>query len=97
METFTQDGLAASIQARSAPRPETVQRWAAYAQSIRAKGAQEARQSSSQATYFVSAAGLFRQFHDALPDDAIRVDEVCASSADEHALLRLGVRHAGTG
>jgi acetolactate synthase I/II/III large subunit len=47
-------------QARSTPRPEAVQRWAAYTQGIRARGLEESRQLSSQATDFVSAADLFR-------------------------------------
>jgi acetolactate synthase-1/2/3 large subunit len=45
---------------------------------VRAKGIEEARQLSSQATDFVSAADLFGALHDALPDDAICVDEIIA-------------------
>jgi len=68
--------LAANLQARSTPRPEADERWARYTHGVRAKGIEEARQLSSQATDFVPAADLFSALHDALPDDAICVDEI---------------------
>jgi acetolactate synthase-1/2/3 large subunit len=68
--------LAANLRTRSASRPEADERWAGYTQSIRANGIDEARQLSSQATDFVSAAELFGALHDALPEDAICVDEI---------------------
>ena len=52
-------------------RPEAAERWARYSQSMRAAGIEEARQASTPATDFVPAADLFRELHDALPDDAI--------------------------
>jgi acetolactate synthase-1/2/3 large subunit len=70
--------LAANLQARSRSRPEADERWARYSHAVRAKGIEEARQLSSQATDFVSAADLFGALHDALPDDAICVDEIIA-------------------
>lgn len=70
--------LAADLQTRSMPRPAAAERWAAYTQGIRAKGVEDAQQLSSQATDFVSAPDLFRALHDALPNDAICVDEICA-------------------
>jgi len=70
--------LAASLQQRSTARPEVAERWSRYTQAIRAEGIDEARQLSSQATDFVSAADLFQELHDALPDDAICVDEIIA-------------------
>jgi acetolactate synthase-1/2/3 large subunit len=70
--------LAANLQARSMPRPELAERWANYTRGVRAKGLEEARESSSQATDSVAAADVFRALHDALPDDAICVDEVTA-------------------
>jgi acetolactate synthase I/II/III large subunit len=70
--------LATNLQARSAARPEAIERWARYTQGVRAKGIEEAHQSSAQATDFVPAAELFGALHDALPDDAICVDEIIA-------------------
>jgi acetolactate synthase-1/2/3 large subunit len=70
--------LAASLKQRSTARPEVAERWSRYTQAIRAQGIDEARQLSSQATDFVSAADLFHELHDALPDDAICVDEIIA-------------------
>lgn len=68
--------LAANLQARSTPRPESASRWARYTHSVRAAGIDDARQLSSQATDFVAVADLFGALHDALPDDAICVDEI---------------------
>jgi acetolactate synthase-1/2/3 large subunit len=68
--------LAANLQGRSASRPDAVERWAGYAQGVRANGIEEARQLSSQATDFVPAPELFGALHDALPDNAICVDEI---------------------
>lgn len=54
---------------------------AGWIQDSRLVGAQtddEARQPASAAIDFVSAADLFRALHDALPDDAICVDEIVA-------------------
>ncbi|MBV8347097.1 MAG: hypothetical protein JOZ49_06035 [Mycolicibacterium sp.] len=70
--------LAANLQARSTPRQQADERWARHTQGVRAKGIEQARQLSSQATDFVSAADLFSALHDALPDDAICVDEIIA-------------------
>jgi acetolactate synthase I/II/III large subunit len=70
--------LAANLERRSTSRPEAAERWAGYTQSVRAEGVEEARQLSSQATDFVPAADLFGALHDALPDDAICVDEITA-------------------
>jgi acetolactate synthase I/II/III large subunit len=70
--------LAANLQARSTSRPEAAKRWAAHTRRVRARGIEEARQLSSQATDFVPAADLFGALHDALPDDAICVDEIIA-------------------
>lgn len=68
--------LAANLGMRSAARPEADERWTRYTHDVRAKGIEEARQLSSQATDFVSAADLFGALHDALPEDAICVDEI---------------------
>jgi acetolactate synthase I/II/III large subunit len=68
--------LAANLHARSTARPEADERWAGYTHRVRARGIEEARQLSSQATDFVPAADLFGALHDALPDDAICVDEI---------------------
>jgi acetolactate synthase I/II/III large subunit len=68
--------LAAALQTRSTARPEAAARWAGYAQTVRAKGIEEARQLSSQATDFVAVPDLFSALHDALADDAICVDEI---------------------
>ena len=68
--------LAANLQARSASRPEADEQWTRYTRGVRAKGIEEAQQLSSQATDFVPAADLFGALHDALPEDAICVDEI---------------------
>lgn len=68
--------LAANLQARSASRPEADERWTRYTRDVRAEGIEEAHQLSSQATDFVPAPVLFGELHDALPDDAICVDEI---------------------
>ena len=65
-------------QKRSTPRPEAAERWARYTRGVRAAAIEQAGQLSSQATDFVPAAELFGELHDALPDDAICVDEVTA-------------------
>ena len=70
--------LAANLERRTTARPEAVARWAGYSHRIRAKGIDGAQQMSTQATDFVAAADLFRELHDALPDDAICVDEIIA-------------------
>ena len=70
--------LATNLATRSTARPEAAERWARYSQSVRAAGIEEARQASTAATDFVPAADLFRELHDALPDDAICVDEIVA-------------------
>jgi len=72
------DALATNLGKRSTARPEAAERWAHYSQSVRAKGIEEAQQASSQATDFVPAADLFHELHDALPNDAICVDEIVA-------------------
>lgn len=68
--------LATNLQQRSISRPEAALRWARHTQSVRARGIDEARQLSSQAIDFVPAADLFGALHEALPDDAICVDEI---------------------
>ena len=68
--------LADNVTKRSTPRPEAAERWARHTRGVRAAAVEQARQLSSQATDFVSAADLFRELHDALPDDAICVDEI---------------------
>lgn len=68
--------LAANLQTRSGPRPEAGERWAPYTHDVRAKGKEESCQLSSQATDFVPAPVLFGALHDALPDDAVFVDEI---------------------
>jgi acetolactate synthase I/II/III large subunit len=70
--------LAANLAARARARPEAVARWARYSERLRAKATDDASEISSQATDFVPAATLFRKLHDALPDDAICVDEIIA-------------------
>ena len=70
--------LADNVTKRSTPRPEAADRWARYTRGVRAAAIEQAGQLSSQATDFVSAADLFRELHDALPDDAICVDEITA-------------------
>jgi acetolactate synthase I/II/III large subunit len=70
--------LAANLETRSTARPEAAERWARHTQSVRAKGIEEAGQASSQRDDFVPAAVLFKELHDALPDDAICVDEIVA-------------------
>lgn len=72
------DALAASLAKRSTPRPDAAQRWARYSQRVRDAGIEEARQASAQATDFVPAAELFHELHEALPDDAVCVDEIVA-------------------
>ncbi|AOW93580.1 hypothetical protein BFN03_15440 [Rhodococcus sp. WMMA185] len=72
------EALAASVGKRSTGRPEAAGRWARYSESIRAKGLEDAQQASAQATDFVPAANLFRELHNALPDDAICVNEIIA-------------------
>lgn len=68
--------LAANLQTRSAVRHDANERWTRYTDGVRAKGIEEARQLASQATDFVCAADLFGALHDALPEDAICVDEI---------------------
>lgn len=72
------DALATNVAQRCTPKPEATERWAEYGQSVRAKGVEEARQAASEAAGFVAAADLFRELHEALPDDAICVDEIIA-------------------
>ncbi|MEV0947477.1 thiamine pyrophosphate-dependent enzyme [Rhodococcus sp. NPDC049939] len=70
------EALATEVSKRSTSRPETAERWARYSQSVRATSAEDAQQASAQANDFVPAADLFRELHDALPDDAICVNEI---------------------
>jgi acetolactate synthase I/II/III large subunit len=70
--------LADNLHKRSAQRPEAATRWEGYTQRIRANGIEEARQESLRLGDYVPAAVLFSQLHDALPDDAICVDEIVA-------------------
>jgi acetolactate synthase-1/2/3 large subunit len=70
--------LAGNVEMRSMARPEAVEYWAGYSRQVRARGIAEARRASSQATDFVPAADLFRELHEALPGDAICVDEIIA-------------------
>jgi len=70
--------LAANIQTRSTARPDAVERWTRYTERVRAKGIEEAQQASSNAADVVPAAVLFRELHNALPDDSICVDEIIA-------------------
>lgn len=72
------DALAARLGKRSTARSEKAERWARHSQGVRARGIEEAQQASRQATDFVPAADLFHQLHEALPDDAICVDEIVA-------------------
>jgi acetolactate synthase I/II/III large subunit len=72
------DALATNLTKRSTPRAEAAERWARYSRGVRAAGIEEARQASMEATDFVPAADLFRELQDALPDDAICVDEIVA-------------------
>jgi acetolactate synthase I/II/III large subunit len=74
------DALATSLGKRSTARPEAAERWARYTESVRARGIEEARHASAQADDFVPAADLFRELHNALPDDAICVDEIIAQT-----------------
>lgn len=70
--------LAVNLQARTTPRPERAERWAAYTEGVRASAIKNALELSEQATDYVAAADVFRVLHDILPDDAICVDEVTA-------------------
>ena len=73
--------LAADLAKRSTPRPdaaERLERWARHTKDVRVEAIENARQSASEATDFVPAAELFGALHDALPDDAICVDEIIA-------------------
>ena len=72
------DALATAIQARAKPRLDAVERWKQYTGRIRAKGMEEAELAARNAVDIVPAAALFRALHDALPDDAICVDEIIA-------------------
>jgi acetolactate synthase I/II/III large subunit len=69
--------LAASVQTRST-RPDAAARWVRHTESVRNKGLEEARRAGSEARDVVPAAALFRELHDALPEDAICVDEIIA-------------------
>ncbi|HUO40974.1 MAG TPA: thiamine pyrophosphate-dependent enzyme [Mycobacterium sp.] len=70
--------LAATLAKRVTPRPEAVGRWSRFSNEVRTHAAEEARKVLEHATDFVPAAELFGQLHDALPDDAICVDEIIA-------------------
>jgi acetolactate synthase-1/2/3 large subunit len=72
------ESLATNLDKRSITQPKSAERWTRHTHSVRAKGIEEARQASAQATDFVPAADLFRELHDALPNDAICVDEIIA-------------------
>ncbi len=70
--------LAENLKARTTPRPDAAERWTRYTQEVRARAVEKADKLASQATEFVPTADLFRALHDALPDDAICVDEITA-------------------
>ena len=72
------EALAAAIQTRAKPRLDSVERWKQYTSQIRAKGIEEADLAVRNAVDIVPAAALFRALHDALPEDAICVDEIIA-------------------
>ncbi len=82
------EALATTLAKRSATRPQQnevadrARRWARHTAEVRETRIQNARQSCSQATDFVPAAELFRALHDALPEDAICVDEIIAQVPD---------------
>jgi acetolactate synthase-1/2/3 large subunit len=70
--------LATSLTGRTTPRPAKLAQWAAYTASIRARGQAKAEEARAEATEWVAAADLFSALHDALPEDAICVDEIVA-------------------
>lgn len=70
--------LADNLAARTVVHPGRAEHWARHSAAVRARGVEQARQARSGATDFVPAADLFSALHDALPDDAICVDEIVA-------------------
>ncbi|MFN8072144.1 MAG: thiamine pyrophosphate-binding protein [Mycobacterium sp.] len=70
--------LAGCLAGRNAPRPDRVRRWADHTAAVRALGRHSADEARSEAIDFVPAADLFGALHEALPDDAICVDEIVA-------------------
>jgi acetolactate synthase-1/2/3 large subunit len=70
--------LAGQLTGRTTTRPEKLAQWRNYSASVRAQGQAEADQARANANGVVPAADLFSALHDALPDDAICVDEIVA-------------------
>jgi acetolactate synthase-1/2/3 large subunit len=70
--------LARGLQGRTTPRPAKVAQWGDHSAAIRAQGQEQAAQARAKTVDFVTAADLFSALHDALPDDAICVDEIVA-------------------
>ena len=72
------EALAGALATLGAARPERAERWAARTAAVRARGHRDAGEARAAATDFVTAADLFSALHDALPDDAVCVDEIVA-------------------
>jgi acetolactate synthase-1/2/3 large subunit len=72
------EALAESLSGQTARRPDQAERWARHTAAFRAKGIDAAAEARSGAIDFVPAADLFAALHDALPADAICVDEIVA-------------------
>ena len=70
--------LASSLTGRTTPRPAKVAQWTKYGAAIRARGQEKAEEARAKAIDYVPAADLFSTLQDALPDDAICVDEIVA-------------------
>lgn len=72
------DALATAVTSRKTDRPGRAEHWARHSAAVREKGRNAADEAHSSATDFVPAADLFAALHEALPDDAICVDEIVA-------------------
>ena len=70
--------LASALAGRTTPQPAKVAQWGDYSAAIRARGQELAAQARDKAIDYVPAADLFSALHDALPEDAICVDEIVA-------------------
>lgn len=70
--------LADCLAGRNTPRPDRAQRWAHHTATVRTQGRRSADEARSGAIDVVPAADLFGALHEALPDDAICVDEIVA-------------------
>lgn len=70
--------LASRLAGHTTPQPAKVAQWMHHSAAFRAQGQNKADEARAKAVDFVPAADLFSALHDALPENAICVDEIVA-------------------